>query len=82
MWEWLEPHDLYWRRVSQKMHSHLHTKDNKGMPLATCPALDPSGHWVHTGLACISARQAQLALGIMSLQISSTLFPLYHQDLC
>lgn len=30
MWAWLEPHDLYWRRVSTKMHSHLHTKDNTG----------------------------------------------------
>jgi hypothetical protein len=30
MWQWLEPHDLYWRRVSSKMHSHLHTKDNQG----------------------------------------------------
>ncbi|RMZ82449.1 hypothetical protein DV737_g2052, partial [Chaetothyriales sp. CBS 132003] len=30
MWAWLEPHDLYWRRVSEKMHSHLHTKDNVG----------------------------------------------------
>lgn len=30
MWQWLEPHDLYWRRVSSKMHSHLHTKDNIG----------------------------------------------------
>ncbi|KIW64395.1 hypothetical protein PV04_09330 [Phialophora macrospora] len=30
MWAWLEPHDQYWRRVSTKMHSHLHTKDNVG----------------------------------------------------
>ncbi|KIV86801.1 hypothetical protein PV11_02389 [Exophiala sideris] len=30
MWAWLEPHDRYWRRISSKMHSHLHTKDNVG----------------------------------------------------
>lgn len=38
MWSWLEPHDLYWRRVSTRMHSHLHTKDNIGG--FTCTVLE------------------------------------------
>jgi hypothetical protein len=64
MWAWLEPHDQYWRRVSAKMHSHLHTKDNKGK-------LDPGHMMSYSGVKHTHPGYIRVATGLACLQVLS-----------
>ena len=85
MWQWLEPHDLYWRRVSSKMHSHLHTKDNQGecfvppsgvvhrSPIAFRDALSsPSECKDPAALFILYSRQLEDLVGNYSAQCTNT----------
>ena len=81
MWQWLEPHDLYWRRVSSKMHSHLHTKDNQGecfvpLPVVRCfPRCVPSSPSECKDLVALSilySRQLEDLVGNYSAQSTNT----------